>query len=408
MKLTQSNLARLCVLADGERDKIFFDDEVPGFGLRVRHGGSRKWVVHYRQGGIQRRHTLGNASVLALDEARRKARRVLVDVDDGKDPAADKVARRVAAGLLFSTVMDDYLQARLRDMKPRSHEECTRHLKRNWKPLHALAIASVSRPVVAARLRDIVTKNGPVAADRSRATLSAMFTWSIGEGLCDSNPVIGTNTASEDIPRDRVLTDAELVTVWKSAPDNDYGRIVRLLILTGQRREEIGALRRSEIENLDDPRKAAIALPPERVKNTKALRKLKITAHEIPLSAAAVAVLQEQPQDDRDLIFGEGEGGYSGWSRSKKVLEEKARLKDPWTLHDLRRTAATRMADLGVQPHVIEAILNHVSGHKAGVAGIYNRSTYAAEKRAALDLWAGHVETIVARVEGTNVIRLSA
>jgi Arm DNA-binding domain len=125
MKLTQTNIHRLCVLSAGERDKIFFDDEVSGFGLRVREGGSRKWVVHYRQGGIQRRHTIGAASVLTVEEARRKARKVLVDVDDGKDPAADKVAKRTAAGLIFSSVMGDYLAARQSDMKPRSHQECS-------------------------------------------------------------------------------------------------------------------------------------------------------------------------------------------------------------------------------------------------------------------------------------------
>ena len=107
----------------------------------------------------------------------------------------------------------------------------------------------------------------------------------------------------------------------------------------------------------------------------------------------------------RDLVFREGAGGFSGWSRAKDALDEACGVKD-WTLHDLRRTAATRMADLGVQPHVIEAVLNHISGHKAGVAGIYNRSTYAAEKRAALDLWAGHVKMIVAQADGANVTRL--
>jgi hypothetical protein len=103
-------------------------------------------------------------------------------------------------------------------------------------------------------------------------------------------------------------------------------------------------------------------------------------------------------------VFGEGEGGYSGWSRSKKELDAKAKVTG-WTLQDLRRTAATGMVDLGVQPHVIEAVLNHVSGHKAGVAGIYNRSTCAAEKRAALQLWASHIEAITATKPGVLAVR---
>jgi integrase len=181
--------------------------------------------------------------------------------------------------------------------------------------------------------------------------------------------------------RERLLTDAELVAIWKAAPDSDYGRIVRLLMLTAQRRE-IGALRWPEIEGEEET--ALIALPGSRTKNHR--------QHDVPLSAPALVEIEAcLKASGRDLVFGKGEGGYSGWSRSKEALDVAADLKQPWTLHDLRRTAATRMADLGVQPHVIEAILNHVSGHKAGVAGIYNRSTYAAEKRAALDLWADHL-----------------
>jgi integrase len=395
MKLTKSIIARL-TLPSGVKDRVFFDDDVQRFGLRIREGGSRKWVIHYQQGGIQRRHTIGSAGAMEVEEARQRARKILVAVDDGRDPAAEKTAKHTAAGLIFSKIMDDYLEARQRDMKPRSHEECTRHLKRHWKPLHGLAIASVSRPVVAARLRDIQAKSGSVAGNRARSTLSAMFTWAIGEGLCDVNPVIGTNK-NEESERERVLTDAELVAIWKAAPDNGYGRIVRLLMLTAQRREEIGGLRWSEIEG--DGKTALIALPSNRTKNSR--------QHDVPLSSAALAELNACPKvQGRELVFGQGEGGYSGWSRSKDSLDEAAKLKEPWTLHDLRRTAATRMADLGVQPHVIEAVLNHVSGHKAGVAGIYNRSTYAAEKRAALDLWANHLIVVIAQSEGAKVHRL--
>jgi integrase len=394
MKLTQTSVARLAI-TKGKDDEIFFDDELPGFGLRIRAGGSRKWVLHYRQGGIQRRHTIGPAAVLTVEEARRKARRVLVAVDDGKDPAAEKVAKRAAAGLLFLAVVDDYLTARQRDMKPRSLVECTRHLRLLWKPLHGLPVGSVTRAQVAAILRRIADQRGPIAANRARATLSAMYGWAIGEGLCDLNPVIGTNKPGEEKTRDRILTDAELATIWNACPDSDYGRIVRLLMLTAQRREEIGGLRWPEI----DSGKALVALPGERTKNGR--------PHDVPLSKQATAVLEAQEaRAGRDLVFGDGEGSYSGWSKSKEALDTAAKLKADWTLHDLRRTAATRMADLGVQPHVIEAVLNHVSGHKSGVAGIYNRSTYAAEKRAALDLWGSHVQTIVAQSKGANVVKL--
>lgn len=396
MKLTQTSVGKITLPKD-ESDKIFFDDEISGFGLRVRAGGSRKWVVHYRQGGIQRRHTLGPASVLTVDQARHKARKVLVDVGEGKDPAAAKAEKRASSALIFKSVMEDYLSARQRDMKPRSHAETARHLREQWKPLHGLAVGGVSRSVVAARLRIITEQSGPIAANRARASLSAFYAWAIGEGLCEANPVIGTNKQAET-NRERVLTDAELAKVWLATSDNSYGRIVRLLILTGQRREEVGGLRWKEI----DTAKALIALPPDRTKNGR--------SHDVPLSQTALDALKAQPRiAGRDLVFGEGEGGYSGWSKSKKALDEKlGKGVSGWTLHDLRRTAATRMADIGIQPHVIEAVLNHVSGHKAGVAGIYNRASYATEKRAALDQWASHVATVVAQAQGANVTRLKA
>ena len=165
-------------------------------------------------------------------------------------------------------------------------------------------------------------------------------------------------------------------------------------MLTGQRRDEIGSLRWSEI----DFKAGTISLDGARAENGR--------AHLIPLSDAALAILKSITQvDDREFVFGRGRGGYSGWSKGKDALDAACGVKD-WTLHDLRRTAATRMAESKVLPHVIEAVLNHVSGHKSGVAGIYNRSTYETEKRAALGVLASYIKTAIAKSEGANVRRL--
>jgi integrase len=386
MKLTQSSIAKL---TSSKADEIFFDDDLPRFGVRLREGGSRKYVVQYRQGGIARRHTIGPVATLTLEEARQRARKVLVAVDDGRNPGAEKETARAASRLLFAAVADDFLGAS--KLKPKSLYEYKYYLKKIWKPLHKLPLGSISRQVVASHLRVIAKENGPAAANRTRSTLSSLFAWAIGEGLCDSNPIIGTNV-QEEKPRARVLTDAELAAIWKAAPDEDYGRIIKLLMLTGQRRDEIGALRWSEI----DADAKLIELPRTRTKNG--------IEHRIPLSAEAIAILKGCVRH-RDLLFGNGPNGFAAWSRKKLAFGKTCSVKD-WTIHDLRRTAATRMADLGVQPHVIEAILNHISGHKAGVAGIYNRSTYATEKRAALDLWGNHIRVIVAQSEGANVHKL--
>ena len=214
--------------------------------------------------------------------------------------------------------------------------------------LHKLDIAAIDRKTIASLLRKIAEERGAVAANRARSTLSAFFAWAVGEGLCDSNSVSGTNKAEENEERERVLSDPELAAVWNAAPENDYGRIVRLLVLTGQRRDEIGSLQWSEI----DTDANTITLPAERTKNRR---------ERVPLSEAALALLKACPRRaGRKLVFGEGQGGSSGWSRSKEGLDAKAKLAKPWTLHDLRRTVRTGLGALGVLPHVSEAVLNHL------------------------------------------------
>ena len=388
VKLTNETVRTLPVKGT---DTLYADSETPGLYLRVRAGGSRSFIIQWRQGQFQRRSTVGKVGILSVDEARKKARKLLVGIDDGHDPVAAKARARVEDKQLFGVLVDEYLPIRSKDMKPLSLEQATLHLRKYWKPLHKLPLKKIDRVTVAAELRTIIKARGPVAADRGRSTLSAFFGWAIGEGVVEVNPVIGTNKASKGVSRERVLSDAELVAIWNAAPASDYGRIVKVLMLTGQRRDEIAGLRRSELKQA-----GMIALPAERTKNSR--------PHDVPLSIQAQAVLDEVPaRDGRAYVFGQGEGGFSGYSKAKQAMDATAGLSEPWTLHDLRRTMATRMADLGVQPHVIESILNHVSGHKAGVAGVYNRSTYAAEKRAALDLWGIHIQALLAKAEGANV-----
>jgi integrase len=278
-------------------------------------------------------------------------------------------------------------------MKPRSFEEVERHLTNHAKPLAKLRPAEIDRRTIAVRLAEVEVASGPVARNRVRSTLSAFFAWAITGGFIETNPVTGTGKADEGGSRERVLTEDELAEVWAALEADQFGDIVRLLILTAQRREEIGGLRWSEV----DFERGLIVLPPARTKNKR--------LHELPLSSGARAILERQPRrKGRDLIFGHGSGPFSGWSDSKAALDQhlldarQARRAKPlpdFRLHDIRRTTATIMADrLGVLPHIIEAILNHVSGHRAGVAGVYNRATYAEATREALERWANHVEAI--------------
>jgi integrase len=246
---------------------------------------------------------------------------------------------------------------------------------------------------VSATLSAIAKSNGNVTANRARAALSAMFRWAIGEGLCDHNPVTGTNRQEENGHRERSLSDSEVAKVWLAAPKNDYGNIVKLLLLTGCRREEVGSLRWSEI----DLEARTITIAKERTKNGM--------EHIVPLPDAALSIVQGiMRRGDRDFVFGIArDGGFSGWSKSKITLDKAVALKEDWRLHDLRRTVRTGMGKLGVLPHVAEAVLNHLPPK---LIRTYDRNTYAAEKRDALDKWATHLKTMVAQATGANVTSL--
>jgi integrase len=235
---------------------------------------------------------------------------------------------------------------------------------------------------VATELQVIRKDQGPIAMNRARTYLSSFFNWAIGEGLCESNPVDKTNRNDEN-SRDRVLKNGELKTIWRVLPDNDFGKILKLLAYTAQRREEIGGLRVDEV-NFKDKQ---IELPESRTKNG--------IAHIVPLSPPALAILKTIDMDGRTFVFGRtATAGFSGWSDSKIQIDLEAKVEH-WTLHDLRRTGSTRMNEQGVLPHVVEAVLNQVSGSKGGVAGTYNKAVYLKEKREALNTLASFIERAV-------------
>jgi integrase len=387
MKLTASTI-RLLSLA-GKTEAIFFDDDVPGFGVRVREGGSRTFVFQYKLGAKQRRLALGLVSAIDIAKARDNAKNLYARVRLGEDPAGDKAATKAKAHRTFEAVAEDYLDYQKEDIRERTYAGVAHHLRKHARPLHRLHLEKISRADIATCIGGVRRNSGSVTGNRVRATLSAFFGWAVAEGLVDANPVLGTNR-TEEKPRERVLSPAELRVIWRSCRSADhFGAIVKLLMLTGQRAGEIGGLRRSELKG------DLIALPGERTKNAR--------PHTVPLSTAARAILASiEERAGRDLIFGFGDGPFSGWSKAKNTLD--AAIKEAtgaelphWTLHDLRRSFATHAAEIGIQPHIIEVILNHISGHRAGVAGVYNRALYEPEKRQALDRWA---DTLLSWVEG--------
>ncbi len=386
MRLTKATVAKLA-LPPGKAEAIFFDDDMPGFGIRIRAGGKKTWVAQYRFGAKQRRISLGSPATLPAEQARAEAAKLLSAVTLGSDPQTTKQEARQRAAVTFGSLVPLYLAHAESRQKAAYHADVGRYLKTHWAPLFDVPIDKVSRALVAKNLGDLRQSRGAYSADRARANLSGFFGWAIGEGLATENPVVGTNRPVDAVSRDRVLADEEVRIIWRALPGGAFGSIVKLLILTGCRRDEVAGMACRERQD------ALWIIPAERTKNSR--------PHEVPLSPLALAILDAVPrQAGRENVFGTGAAGFSGWSKSKARLDERIAAAlghelPGWRLHDLRRTAATRMADLGVAPHVVEAVLNHVSGHRAGVAGIYNRAAYREEKRTALALWAAHVAALV-------------
>jgi integrase len=388
MKLTQKAVAAL-TLPVGKTDVIHFDDEISGFGYRLRKGAGgkllRSWVCQYRHAGASRRLLLGAATVLGAEQARLMAKKALGRVANGEDPQAHKLDRRDKDRHTLRTTVADYLAIKQRAVRARTYTEQARYLTGAYfKPLHSLALDQITRKDVASRLNRISLESSSIVAARARAQLSALFSWALAHGLCEANPVVGTLAPKGGQPRERVLSDAELAAIWRACGDDDHGRCIKLLILTGGRRQEIGGIAFSEI----DLERGTWTLPASRSKNGR--------AHTLPLLPAMRAIIEAVPRMvGRDQLFGARANGFTGWSRGRTALDQRAGVRD-WTVHDIRRSVATKLADIGVLPHVIEQILNHQSGHKRGPAGIYNRSSYEREVRAALATWHDHLRTLIA------------
>jgi integrase len=396
VRLTDRSAAALVLPAD-KTDDVFWDVELPGFGCRVRSGGkrvARSWLAQYRANGQQRRESLGDIRRVKIEDGRRAARKIFAKLELGIDPAAEKVKARIAAAaasLTVGAVADRYLAAKQSTLRPNTFAQAVSYLTDHWQPFRVRPLDSIERKHVAARVQELVQTRGPIAAARARGQLSALYSWAMGEGLVEHNPIIGTNAPDKGIKsRDRVLSEDELKAIWSACRDDDFSRIVQLLMLTACRRDEIGDLEFSEI----DFDTGMLVIPGRRIKNGRELR--------LKLPTIALDILRTvRRRDGCAHLFGTPGKGFTSWSNGMKLF--LARMTDAgtrlphWTLHDLRRSTATHMVDdeIGIQPHIVEALLNHVSGHKRGVAGIYNRASHPREIARALEMWADHLTALV-------------
>ena len=353
----------------------------PGLSWRISQGGKRSWSFLYRFNGKPERWTFGVFPAVNVEDAQEVWKKASKALADGRDPKVSLTQKEASTD--FPTVAEEWLQ---RDQaKHRTVKELRRIINRyvlpNW---HNKQIDEIGRRAILDLIDGIVDRGTPTQALRVYARLHRLFRWAVGRGIITANPMTDLPKPVTEVKRDRVLTDEELVAIWRGAERIGwpFGDAIRMLILTGARREEIGQLRRAEI--IDD----TISLNGARTKNGE--------AHDIPLSKPALEVLKHVKRiAGSDLVFTtNGRTSISGWSRAREQLDKFASIA-PWRLHDVRRTVATGLQKLGTPLQVTEAVLGHVSGSRAGVVGIYQRHTYAPERRAALAAWGRYVSMLL-------------
>lgn len=388
--------AKLAGLKAPERGQVeILDKTVPGLRVRIGKSGKPSFIVRKRVGGKIKVVTLGRYGPrFGLADARKAARTALSDLDAGKDVAPVK-----RGALTVKRLWAEYV---LTKSALRSHHEIIRTGEK-----HIL-------PELGDRMADAVTRGevtrfidgikAPVMARLVHAQLSAFYSWALPRlDKLESNPCRDAGRPAKPKARDRVLSDIEIAVLWKVVDQQaePWRSAVQLIMLTGQRKSEVFEARRDEF----DLQVGVWTIPADRSKNG--------AAHIVPLSAPAQAILEDIPEvDGSKLLFpaaGNPENPASGIGKAVERIRAglKAELGDDvpqWSLHDLRRTVATGLQRLGIRFEVTEAVLNHVSGSKGGVAGVYQRHNWADEKRTALDAWAAELQRILQGAKPDNVV----
>ena len=399
IRLTKSAIDALPI---PKSDTVYWDAGYPGFGVKVTPKGRKVFIVLYRNGGAGsklRKYTIGPYGRVTLHQARVAAQKVFAAKLEGRDPAAEKQERkrRVVADRV-EDLLETFIVQRL--SQNRSGGEIARLLRREvGKPWASRTIHEISKRDVVEVISAIEQRGAPVAANKTLKSIKTFLRWCVGRAVIEQSPAEGVPLPSKEVARDRVLDDQELAQVILAARKigGPYGGIVELLALTGQRREEVARLNWQEL----DVKQRIWTIPKSRTKNGK--------AHVVHLSDQALAVLKCVDQRGPLVFSLLGTKSFQEFSRAKSLLDQISGVSG-WRLHDLRRTCVSGMARLGVAPHVADKILNHQAGTISGVAAVYQRHEFLAERRKALDIWGAHAGKLIsfAGPDGRTDLRIVA
>jgi integrase len=350
-----------------------FDLGYPGLAIRIGHGGAKTFELFYRVNGKLRRETLGRWPAVSLADARNSWRKTREAIGRGETPQRENPA------MLFEHVVEEWIKRDQSKNKPSSLYQVTRSLEVDVLPAwRGKRIDEIGKRDVIELLDTIADRGAPIMARRVQSYIRRFFRWCIERDILKIDPTQAMPRVGNGKSRDRVLTDGELANVL-AACHGPYGAVVRMLVLTGARRQEIAELRWSEMDG------NTIRLEGSRTKTG--------APHTIPLSSAAQTLLNSLPHLG-EFVFS-GARPISDWSALKRRLDGAAGVTN-WRIHDLRRTVATGLQRLGVNLQTIESVLGHTSGSRSGVVGVYQRHSFDAEKRAALEAWGAHVTDLVA------------
>jgi integrase len=404
-QLTDTELRNLPSPAEGQVQ--YPDGKLPGFGVRVTSNGLKTFYFVYRFHGRSRRMTLGRYPHTPLKDARGKAYAALRSLAKGEDPQIEE-----SEPLGFSAALNEFVELYCKTSNRASTAYETERILRAvfLKAWGTRLISTIGKSDVLLITDRFMRAGKPSAANHAFSAARKFFNWCVERGMIEISPCHTLNMPAPIGKRSTVIEDADLAVLWKVAAEEvgyPFGTIFQVLALTAQRRGEVTGMRWDELD-LDA---GLWNIPGARTKNGQ--------RHTVPLTPAVLEILEglapAAKKGKSEFVFparGKPEQSYTGYSKGKRELDaafEKARKKnaidkgeDPyeiedldWTLHDLRRTAATRMAELGILPHVVERVLNHVSGTFGRVAGIYNRFQYVDEMRDALTAWESHVLSLI-------------